>query len=775
MRIPPHPGLLLVATREIRWMLRDHLAVFLVIGVPLIALAVLGWTFSSAVIRDLGVAVVDDDRTPTSSQLVQAIAASPSAGLTMRPDNLHDAMRAIRSGAAMAAVYIPAGLERDVAAGRRPRVEVFYNTQYFTPGNVASRGLQSAIQAAVQAMVEEKGVKPTPAIPGTLVVEQYVLSNPALNYAQFLLRAVLPAVLHVVMTIAAVYAVGSELGRRSRRAWLRAAGGSPLAALVGKLLPLYGAFVLQMVLIAVLIHGVFHVPFRGSGVLMAAAALLFVAAYLALGALLPLLTRNLALALSLSGLIASPAFGYAGVGFPTADMNAFARHWGDCLPLKWYISILFDQAARGLPASGSVPALLVLGAMALLFGALAWLRLRSLRWPAREPAKAPIAAGPGIAGAFAAEWRRVLADKGVFGLLVMAPIIYGFFYPQPYLGQLVRDVPIAVVDQDHTELSRTLIQALDADETVRVAVLSDTIAEANAALQAHRVFGVLAIPPGTAREVLKGNAAHLPAFVDSAYFLVFNRMVQGILESAGAVTVDTLSHGARPDGSLARAALSQAQPIEVLAEPLYNPVGGYASYVVPAAFMLILQQTLLMGSAMLGGVGFEQGGRAGRRGLPAVIGHALAHLTLYVPALALYLVILPRLYGFSTLGGLPSLILVAIPFILAVSFLGQLVGSMVTRRETAVLVFLASGMPLFFLVGVSWPREAIPPMLQDLSRVFPSTSAIDALVRVNQMGADLHDVHRDWLALWILAAIFLAFTLAVQRLAGRRFPRGRAA
>ena len=292
------------------------------------------------------------------------------------------------------------------------------------------------------------------------------------------------------------------------------------------------------------------------------------------------------------------------------------------------------------------------------------------------------------------------------------------------------------------------------------------------------MFGVLAIPPGTAREVLKGNPAHLPAFVDSAYFLVFNRMLQGILESAGAVTLDTISHGARADGSLAKAALARSQPIDLLMEPLYNPVGGYASYVVPAAFLLILQQTLLMGSAMLGGVGFEQGrhdARRGRSGPAAVIGQALAHLCLYVPALALYLVILPRVYGFSTLGGIGALILVAVPFILSVSFLGQLVGSMVTRRETAVLVFLAAGMPLFFQVGVSWPREAIPPALQDLSRLFPSTSAIDALVRVNQMGADLHDVHRDWLALWVLAAIFLVFTLAVQRLARRRDPQGGAA
>ena len=60
--------------------------------------------------------------------------------------------------------------------------------------------------------------------------------------------------------------------------------------------------------------------------------------------------------------------------------------------------------------------------------------------------------------AFAAEYRRVLRDRGAFGLIVLGPLIYGVFYPQPYLGQLIRDIPIAIVDDDATELSRTIIQ-----------------------------------------------------------------------------------------------------------------------------------------------------------------------------------------------------------------------------------------------------------------------------------------------------------------------------
>ena len=191
---------------------------------------------------------------------------------------------------------------------------------------------------------------------------------------------------------------------------------------------------------------------------------------------------------------------------------------------------------------------------------------------------------------------------------------------------------------------------------------------------------------------------------------------------------------------------------------------------MPAAFILILQQTLFMGSATVGGVAYQEGGRTGRRrrsGVRALIGQALAHLCLSLPGLGLYLIILPRVYGFSTLGGVLDLFLLAVPFVLSVSFFAQFVGAWFERRESAVLIFIAMSLPLFFLVGVSWPTEAIPKVLRAASRIFPSTSAIDGLVRINQMGASLRDVQRDWATLWILTLVYALLATIALRLTSR--------
>jgi ABC-2 type transport system permease protein len=732
---------------------------FLVAGVPLLAFAVLSLTFSNAVVRDLRVDVVDGDRTQTSAVFVQAVNAAPGVAVTRRSTDLNGAMQAVRSGQAIGAVYIPRNLERDIQAGKRPQIVVFHNKQYFTPGNIASGALTAALSAAMAELPKVPG--PSGYSPGPLVVEQYVLTNPAMNYVQFLLRAILPVVLHIVIAITAGYAVGSEFGRRSMREWLDAAGCDALTALVGKLAPYFGVFVLLMVVEALTIHDGFQVPFRGDSGIAGVAACLFVLAYLFVGALFQVAVRNLAFGLSLTGIFCSPAFGFAGVGFPVLAMGEFARLWGSILPVRWYMQVLSDQAARGAPVQDSIEPLAMLAGLAVAFLALATLRLRSIAGkppPAEEVA--PADPGPGRIGvvrAFAAEYGQALRDRGAFGLLVLAPLIYGVLYPQPYLGQLVRAIPIAVVDDDSTELSRRLVQALNGHEAIRVAERPSTLAEAQAALQRREVFAILDIPAGTERDVLWGRPARLPAYVDSVYFLLYNRTVQGILESTAAVNADLQSGELRADGSRYRAALARNSPVEVLNQPLFNPTGGYASYIVPAAFMLILQQTLLMGAATLGGVAFEQGGSGARRrrgGFAAVLGQGLAHLLLVLPGAVLFLVVLPRVYGFSATTRLVDLLAFLIPFILSVSFLGQFVSAWFTRRETAVLLFIAISLPLFFLVGVAWPVEAIPPALHDAAFVFPSTSAIDGLVRINQMDARLADVFSDWIRLWGLTVVY---------------------
>ena len=242
----------------------------------------------------------------------------------------------------------------------------------------------------------------------------------------------------------------------------------------------------------------------------------------------------------------------------------------------------------------------------------------------------------------------------------------------------------------------------------------------------------------------------------------------GIATAIATLSSELAVDGARTNGSLVKAALAATGPADVLLQPIFNPVGGYASYIVPAALVLILQQLLLVASARLTtSAAGEAGGAFGK-----VLGRGLAHLTIYSPALVLYFIVLPRWYGFSTLGQPLQLFVLASVFVLATSFMGQAAGTWFKRPETPTLIFLGTGLPQMFLAGFAWPREAMPEIARVAGHIFPSDPAIDGLVRIDQLGASLWEVARDWRTLLALMVVYFALAVMSAFLVKRRQAHG---
>ena len=110
--------------------------------------------------------------------------------------------------------------------------------------------------------------------------------------------------------------------------------------------------------------------------------------------------------------------------------------------------------------------------------------------------------------------------------------------------------------------------------------------------------------------------------------------------------------------------------------------------------------------------------------------------------------------------------------IVGYGMVGGAVGAWFKRPETPTLIFLGTALPQFFLTGFAWPREAIPKPVQAFGYIFPSDFAIDGLVRIDQLGASLWEVARDWRGLWILAGIYFALAVISTSLVKRRQAHG---
>jgi ABC-2 type transport system permease protein len=365
------------------------------------------------------------------------------------------------------------------------------------------------------------------------------------------------------------------------------------------------------------------------------------------------------------------------------------------------------------------------------------------------------------------EARTILADRGALMILVLGALGYAFFYPIPYLNQVVRSVPVVVVDPDGTALSRRLTRMVDATEAVRVDAVVTTPAEAERRVRRGEAHGVLSIPAGFERDVLRGEPVVVGAFGDASYFLLYSQVASTLARSVGTLSAGVEVRRMEATGVPRSTALQRWRPLPLVLRPLYNPVGGYGTYVVPAVLVIVLQQTLLIGIGLLAGTARERGVNEGRllgaSRLELVLGKAGVYVALYLGHALLYLTMVYRVFGFPRQAHPVVALLFLVPFLLAVTFLGLAVSAWFRERESAIQVLLFTSLPAVFISGFSWPPEAMPRWVRGLALLLPSTTSISGFLRLNQMGAGFAQVRGAWLTLWALAAVYLVLALLALR------------
>src|SRR5258708_38305887 len=111
----------------------------------------------------------------------------------------------------------------------------------------------------------------------------------------------------------------------------------------------------------------------------------------------------------------------------------------------------------------------------------------------------------GLLDVFRHEFRRIFTVKPAFSVMVLGAAFYAFFYPQPYLNEALRNVPIAVVDRDGTQSSRDFARRVDATPDVAITEELPDLASAEREVFARRVDGILVIPQYFERDLLHGR------------------------------------------------------------------------------------------------------------------------------------------------------------------------------------------------------------------------------------------------------------------------------
>lgn len=360
---------------------------------------------------------------------------------------------------------------------------------------------------------------------------------------------------------------------------------------------------------------------------------------------------------------------------------------------------------------------------------------------------------------------RLLTDPGARAAMLVSIVIYAMLYPQPYRTEVVRDLPIVVIDQDGSSASRELFRRIDNADTVANMATANNLRQAQEMFFKREVFGIVIVPPDFEQDLLDGRVAPIVAFGDGSYFLAYSSMISAVSNAARSVGAEVQYSRLTSSGLDATTAQAVTTPLTVTSVPLFNPQGGYASYVLPAAFVLILQQTLLMG------IGILHAGRRPETGINA-IATPVAYVLLYCFWIAATQLVVAHLYAIPNIGSPWHLFLVSVPFLMAVTAMGFALARAIPWREGIMFLLAVQGLPLFFLSGMSWPVESVPEPIRSLALLIPSTSAMRAIVQIDQMGAPLSAVKDTILLQFGLAMFYTAIARRLSHRQRRRNPGG---
>mgnify|MGYP001115989219 FL=1 len=370
--------------------------------------------------------------------------------------------------------------------------------------------------------------------------------------------------------------------------------------------------------------------------------------------------------------------------------------------------------------------------------------------------------GQQLRAVMANEYRTIFSDGGVMLILIFALFIYATAYSLAYAPQVLRNVPIGVIDLSRTSTSRALTETFNAGPNTYVAYQPADMAEAKKLFFDREIYGIVYIPSDYEEKLLGGQQAVVAIYCDASYFLMYRQVFQEVVTTIGNTGAMVEFQRLIAKGANIPQAQATTQPVIYQARNIFNPYLGYGTFVMPAIIMVIIQQTMLIGIGMIGGTWREHGlyhklcpaGRRHMSTLPIVLGRGLVYASLYAVTCFYILGLHYRLFHYPMNGATGTILLFMAVYMAACIGLSIAVSTLFRYRENSLLFLLWTSIPLLMLSGVSYPREGIPDWLFQFGQLFPSSHGVNAFIRIQTMGASLSEVSAEIKALVILAVIY---------------------
>lgn len=336
-----------IIRKEFIQILRDRRTLTTIISLPIMQLILYGYLSND--VTHIPAAVFDESRTPESRTLLDAFANTTYVDLRYYTTGFDQVRRLIDGGNAKIGIWIPPDYAARLRSGRTAHVEVFVDASEPTSARtVLGLSVQIGQVLSTQLIVKEtqqlSGGRPN-ALP--IDVRPRAWYNPTLENVNFLVPGVIAIVLMFVTTFQAIIVIvrERELGTMEQ---LVVTPITALELMLGKVIPLVALAYVQMTLTLFLASVWFHVPIKGSLVLLYVLSLTFFFSTLGVGALISTVSKTFQQAAQMTQLVLLPSILISGFIFPRESLPPALQVIGNALPLTYFVIIIRGILIKGV-------------------------------------------------------------------------------------------------------------------------------------------------------------------------------------------------------------------------------------------------------------------------------------------------------------------------------------------------------------------------------------------------------------------------------------------
>lgn len=365
------------------------------------------------------------------------------------------------------------------------------------------------------------------------------------------------------------------------------------------------------------------------------------------------------------------------------------------------------------------------------------------------------------------EFKRIFSNSVLLAIFIGAPIFYGVLFGYVYKQAKVINLPIVIIDEDHSPMSDKIIEAFEDNEALLVSDIRYTAGNILDEMPVKQFDAVITLPTNFEADILQKRHPEIRVDLNMANILNANTASKNIQAVLMTLNAGIEIEGLKKSGLHPTQAAASYESFKINFNKLYNSSGNYINFMLPGLLIAIMQQIIFLAMALVFARDFEDGhfGVLVKKSKSSLYHIALKStpFIIMIPIMWFFISLLFDYFRIDAdIYNLPMLLFTT-TLTMASMCIGMLFSIAIPSQLKATELLMVISTPAFILSGFTWPTLAFPDAIANVAKYIPSTQFLSGFRKIAFYGGDVSSIKSEVNTLLMICCVsFVVLALLLQ-------------